>query len=124
MKAAGIVPKGVLDFFGLHIKSLLKVDPESAMQVSGDDLLLDPQRALPPPRIRGKLTKAWIADGLVYEQFGGIFLYVSLLLNAGPDVGWFSYPPLAESLYTPSKRADVWAQLITFTEVASLAVAV
>src|SRR5437762_6778497 len=56
--------------------------------------------------------------------FGGIFLYVSFLLNAGPDVGWFSYPPLAESLYTPSKRADVWAQLITFTEVGSLAVAV
>ena len=56
--------------------------------------------------------------------FGGIFLYVSFLLNAGPDVGWFSYPPLAESLYAPSKRADVWAQLITFTEVASLAVAV
>src|SRR3954447_21447787 len=55
--------------------------------------------------------------------FGGIFLYVSFLLNAGPDVGWFSYPPLAEALYTPSKRADVWAQLITFTEVASLAVA-
>src|SRR3954454_1353842 len=56
--------------------------------------------------------------------FGGIFLYVSFLLNAGPDVGWFSYPPLAENLYTPTKRADVWAQLITFTEVASLAVAV
>jgi cytochrome c oxidase subunit 1 len=56
--------------------------------------------------------------------FGGIFLYASFLLNAGPDVGWFSYPPLAEALYTPSKRADVWAQLITFTEVASLAVAV
>src|SRR3954469_12954399 len=56
--------------------------------------------------------------------FGGIFLYVSFFLNAGPDVGWFSYPPLSESLYTPSKRADVWAQLITFTEVASLAVAV
>ena len=71
MKAAGIVPKGVLDFFGLHIKSLLKVGAESPMQVSGDDLLLDPQRALPPPRIRGKLTRAWIADGLVYEQFGG-----------------------------------------------------
>src|SRR6185295_14814636 len=56
--------------------------------------------------------------------FGGIFLYASFLLNAGPDVGWFSYPPLAESLYSPSKRPDVWAQLITFTEVASLAVAV
>jgi cytochrome c oxidase subunit I+III len=56
--------------------------------------------------------------------FGGIFLYLSLLLNAGPDVGWFSYPQLSEALYSPSKRADVWAQLITFTEVASLAVAV
>jgi len=56
--------------------------------------------------------------------FGGIFLFVSFLLNAGPDVGWFSYPPLSEALYTPTKRADVWAQLITFTEVASLAVAV
>jgi cytochrome c oxidase subunit I+III len=56
--------------------------------------------------------------------FGGIFLYVALLANGGPDVGWFSYPPLAEALYSPTKRADVWAQLITFTEVASLAVAV
>jgi len=56
--------------------------------------------------------------------FGGIFLYVSFLLNAGPDVGWFAYPPLSEALYSPSKRADVWAQLITFTEVASLATAV
>ena len=56
--------------------------------------------------------------------FGGIFLFTSFLLNAGPDVGWFAYPPLSETLFTPSKRADVWAQLITFTEVASLATAV
>ena len=56
--------------------------------------------------------------------FGGIFLYVSFLLNAGPNAGWFSYTPLSELLYTSSKRADVWAQLITFTEAASLAVAV
>ena len=55
---------------------------------------------------------------------GGIFLYSAFFLNTGPDVGWFSYPPLAETLFTPTKRADVWAQLITFTEVASLATAV
>ena len=71
MKAAGIIPKGLLDFFGVHLNSLVKVGPESPMRVSGDDLLLDPARVLPPPRIRGKLTKAWIADGLVFEQFGG-----------------------------------------------------
>jgi cytochrome c oxidase subunit 1 len=56
--------------------------------------------------------------------FGGIFLWVSFLMNVGPDAGWFSYTPLAEQLYSPTKRADVWAQMITFTEVAALAVAV
>ncbi len=56
--------------------------------------------------------------------FGGVFLFLSLFLNVGPDVGWFAYTPLSETLFTASKRADVWAQLITFTEVASLAVAV
>jgi cytochrome c oxidase subunit 1 len=56
--------------------------------------------------------------------FGGIFLFVMSALNTGPDVGWFAYPPLAGPEYAPGKRADVWAQLITFTELASLAVAV
>jgi len=56
--------------------------------------------------------------------FGGIFLFTMFLLNTGPDVGWFAYVPLAGPQYTPGKRADVWAQLITFTEVAALAVSV
>ena len=41
-----------------------------------------------------------------------------------PDRGWFSYVPLAGPDYAPGKRADFWAQLITFTEVSALAVAV
>jgi cytochrome c oxidase subunit 1 len=56
--------------------------------------------------------------------FGGIFLFGMFLVNTGPDVGWFAYVPLAGPEYTPGKRADVWAQLITFTEVAALAVSV
>jgi cytochrome c oxidase subunit I+III len=51
---------------------------------------------------------------------GGIFLYVSFFLDIGPDNGWFSYVPLAGPEFSPGKRADTWAQLITFTEVASL----
>jgi cytochrome c oxidase subunit I+III len=51
---------------------------------------------------------------------GGVFLYVSFFLNIGPDNGWFSYVPLAGPEFAPGKRADTWAQLITFTEVASL----
>jgi cytochrome c oxidase subunit I+III len=56
--------------------------------------------------------------------FGGIFLYVSLLSNTGPDAGWFSYVPLAGPEHSPGKRVDVWAQLITFTELSALSVAV
>ncbi len=56
--------------------------------------------------------------------FGGIFIFTMFLLNSGPDVGWFAYVPLSGPEYSPGKRADVWAQLITFTEVAALAVSV
>jgi cytochrome c oxidase subunit I len=56
--------------------------------------------------------------------FGGSFLWISFVLNIGPDVGWFAYVPLSGPQFSPGKRADVWAQMITFTEVAALAVAV
>jgi cytochrome c oxidase subunit I len=56
--------------------------------------------------------------------FGGILLWVAFALDTAPDVGWFAYVPLAGPQYSPGKRADLWAQMITFTEVAALAVAV
>jgi len=56
--------------------------------------------------------------------FGGIMVIVAMLVNSAPDAGWFAYVPLSGPDYTPGKRADFWAQLITFTEVAALAVAV
>jgi cytochrome c oxidase subunit I len=55
---------------------------------------------------------------------GGAMLWISFALDMGPDVGWFAYVPLSGPQYGAGKRADVWAQMITFTEVAALAVAV
>jgi cytochrome c oxidase subunit 1 len=55
---------------------------------------------------------------------GGVMLWVAFILNVGPDVGWFAYTPLSGPEYSPGKRVDFWAQMITFTEVAALAVAV
>ena len=55
---------------------------------------------------------------------GGILLWAAFLLDMGPDVGWFAYVPLSGPQYGAGKRADIWAQMITFTEVAALAVAV
>ena len=56
--------------------------------------------------------------------FGGMLLWGAFLLNIGPDIGWFAYTPLSGPQFSPGKRADIWAQMITFTEVAALAAAV
>src|SRR4051794_7932595 len=56
--------------------------------------------------------------------FGGLMLLVAFALDIGPDAGWFAYVPLSGPEYSPGKRTDFWAQMITFTELAALAVAV
>ena len=56
--------------------------------------------------------------------FGGLLLWCAFALNIGPDIGWFAYTPLSGPQFSPGKRADIWAQMITFTEVAALAAAV
>jgi len=56
--------------------------------------------------------------------FGGSFLWIAFVLNTGPDVGWFAYVPLSGPEFGPGKRADVWAQMITFTEVSAILVAI
>ncbi|MBY2949232.1 cytochrome c oxidase subunit I [Rhizobium leguminosarum] len=55
---------------------------------------------------------------------GGLLLWIAFALDVGPDVGWFAYVPLSGPQYGAGKRADIWAQMITFTEVSALAVSV
>ena len=54
---------------------------------------------------------------------GGLLLWGSFVVDAAPDVGWFAYVPLAGPEYGAGKRADIWAQMITFTELSALAIA-
>jgi cytochrome c oxidase subunit 1 len=55
---------------------------------------------------------------------GGLLLWGAFVIDMGPDVGWFAYVPLSGPQYAAGKRADVWAQMITFTEISALAVAI
>jgi cytochrome c oxidase subunit I len=55
---------------------------------------------------------------------GGLMLWGAFILNIAPDVGWTAYVPLSGPQFSPGKRTDVWAQMITFTEVSALAAAV
>jgi len=54
---------------------------------------------------------------------GGLLLYVGLFTNTGPDAGWFAYTPLSGPQFSPGKRVDIWAQMITFTEISAMCVA-
>ncbi|MFL6248899.1 MAG: cytochrome c oxidase subunit I [Thermoanaerobaculia bacterium] len=56
--------------------------------------------------------------------FGGMMIYIAFLLNMAPDTGWFTYVPLANPEFSPGKRVDIWAQLVNFTELSAIAVAV
>jgi cytochrome c oxidase subunit 1 len=56
--------------------------------------------------------------------FGGVMIYAAFFLDMAPDTGWFSYFPLASPEYAPGKRVDAWAQLVNFTEISAIAVAI
>src|SRR5215212_6250552 len=58
--------------------------------------------------------------GYFVYLIGGLLLYAAFFLNTGPDAGWFAYVPLSGPAYSPGKRVDIWAQMITFTEISAL----
>src|SRR3954447_2794285 len=55
---------------------------------------------------------------------GGLLLWGGLLTNTGADAGWFAYVPLSGPQFSPGHRVDVWADMITLTEIAALVGAV
>ncbi len=64
------------------------------------------------------------AFGYYIYLFGGIFLYIGLLTNTGPDAGWFSYTPLSGPQFSPGERLNFWTQMIIYTNLSALCVAV
>jgi len=55
---------------------------------------------------------------------GGLLLWGGLLFNAGADAGWFAYTPLSGPDYSPGHRVDIWADMVTLTEISALSGAV
>jgi cytochrome c oxidase subunit I len=60
------------------------------------------------------------AFGFYTYLAGGILLYAGLFTNTGADAGWFAYVPLSGPGFSPGRRVDVWADMITLTEIAAL----
>jgi cytochrome c oxidase subunit I+III len=111
-------PQGFNEAFSLHGSTMLflvSVPVMEAMAIWLVPLMLG-QRNLAFPRLNA--FSFWIYLG------GVILLWGSHIVNITPDLGWFEYPPLSGPAYSPGHRADIWAQMITFTEVAALAMSV
>jgi cytochrome c oxidase subunit 1 len=105
-------------FFTMHGTAMMFLFAVPVMEALGVYLvpLMVGTRAIAFPRLN--------AFSYFVYLFGGVMLFAALALNSAPDVGWFAYVPLSGPDYGVGKRPDFWAQLITFTEVAALAVAV
>jgi cytochrome c oxidase subunit 1 len=75
------------------------------------------------PLLIGTRTLAFprlAALGYYTFLIAGLILCIGLLLNNGPDVGWFAYVPLSGPEYGVGKRYDLWSQMVSISEISAL----
>jgi hypothetical protein len=70
IKTLGIPSKGLLDFIGLDLQKLIKVNESRGVRIDGDDFVMRPNGLLPPPRIDGRLQSVRIEPNTVVQVFG------------------------------------------------------
>jgi len=73
-------------------------------------------RDLPFPRLSAYAYWAYAVGGLVF--------FCSIFAGLAPDGGWFMYPPLTSSAYSPAVNADLWLLGIGFIEISAIAGAI
>jgi hypothetical protein len=70
VKAAHLPMKGLLDLLGLDLARLINTKKVHGITTEKDDLVLDPEQILPPPRIRGKVTAIRVEGNEIVQVFG------------------------------------------------------
>ncbi|MBO9353532.1 cytochrome ubiquinol oxidase subunit I [Bordetella petrii] len=73
-------------------------------------------RDLPFPRLSSYAYWAYAIGGLVF--------FCSIFVGLAPDGGWFMYPPLTSTAYSPAINADLWLLGIGFIEISAIAGAI
>lgn len=73
-------------------------------------------RDLPFPRLSAYAYWAYAVGGTVF--------FCSIFAGLAPDGGWFMYPPLTSSAYSPAVNADLWLLGIGFIEISAIAGAI
>jgi hypothetical protein len=70
IRAAHLPMKGLMDLFGIEMSDLIKTGKVRGIRAEKDDLILDPEQALPPPHIQGKVTQVHLEGNNIVQVFG------------------------------------------------------
>lgn len=70
VKAIKLPIHGLMEMLGLDTANLVNTNKVEGVKIDKDDLLLDPEKFLPPPAFKGKLTSINIDNGEIALTFG------------------------------------------------------
>ncbi|THK38960.1 cytochrome c oxidase subunit I [Ensifer sp. MPMI2T] len=104
--------------FTVHGTTMMFLFAVPAMEALG--VMLLPQvlaaRDLPFPRLSAFAIWAYVVGGLVF--------FSTIFYDLAPKGGWFMYPPMTLTEYSPGDNADFWLLGIGFIEISAIAGAV
>ncbi|MFC3711192.1 cbb3-type cytochrome c oxidase subunit I [Sphingoaurantiacus capsulatus] len=115
----GVLPPETYNqFFTMHGTVMMFLFAVPMVEALG--VLLLPQmlaaRDLPFPRLSAYAFWAYL--------IGGLCFFASLFVGLAPDGGWFMYPPLTSTAFSPGINADFWLLGIGFIEISAIAGAI
>ncbi|WP_046865419.1 cytochrome c oxidase subunit I [Microvirga massiliensis] len=104
--------------FTMHGTVMMFLFAVPAVEAASVYLLPNMQAArdLPFPRLSAYAFWAYFVGGLVF--------FTTIFYGLAPDGGWFMYPPLTSTKYSPADNADWWLLGIGFIEISAIAGAI
>jgi hypothetical protein len=71
VKSEHIPLKGLLHLFGEDLEKLVNLNEARGVRLEGDDILLFPDRMMPAPHVKGKITEVRIEGNNIVQVFSG-----------------------------------------------------
>lgn len=70
MHAADLPVENLMDFFGIELAEVVNADEARGLRIEEDTIVLDPERLLPPPAIRGRVSAVRVEPNRIVQVFG------------------------------------------------------
>ena len=70
VRALGIPATKLLDLFGLQLDELVNIKKRHGVEISDDDVLIAAGQVLPPPEIRGRITRVAVTPTELQQEYG------------------------------------------------------